>query len=132
GVLCRVLITLGHLLGGQRYLDAAERTLKAAMPMLTQYPDAHASFLIALERHLEAPEAIVVRAEAADAPRLLALLAKGYRPGRSGFVIPSDAENLPGLLASRTGRAGGIVAYVCRGTSCLAPITTVEGLIAEL
>jgi hypothetical protein len=60
------------------------------------------------------------------------LLAKGYRPGRSGFVIPNDIDNLPGLLASRTGRAGGIVAFVCRGTTCLAPITTIESLAAEL
>ncbi|HEX6994066.1 MAG TPA: thioredoxin domain-containing protein [Gammaproteobacteria bacterium] len=132
GVLCRVLIGLGHLLGEQRYLDAAERTLKAAMPMLAQYPDAHASLLIALERHLEPPEAIVVRADAADVPRVRALVAKGYRPGRSSFVIPNDEADLPGLLAERTGRAGGIVAYVCRGTACLAPITSVDALAAEL
>jgi len=132
GVLCRVLIALGHLLGEQRYLDAAERTLKAAMPMLTQYPDAHASLLIALERHLEPAEAIVVRADAADAERLGAMLAKGYRPGRSSFVIPNDADRLPGLLASRSGRPGGFVAYVCRGTACLAPIATIDALAAEL
>ena len=132
GVLCRVLIALGHLLGEQRYLDAAERTLKAALPMLTQYPDAHASLLIALERYLEPPEAIVVRADAADVPRLDALLAKDYRPGRSSFVIPNDVGSLPGLLAARTGGPGGITAYVCRGTSCLAPITTIEALAAEL
>ena len=132
GVLCRVLIALGHLLGEQRYLDAAERTLKAALPMLTQYPDAHASLLIALERYLEPPEAIVVRADAADVSRLAALLAKGYRPGRSSFVIPNDAEDLPGLLASRSGSSGRITAYICRGTSCLAPITTMDALAAEL
>src|SRR5690606_11274251 len=126
------LITLGHLVGEQRYLDAAERTLQAAMPMLTQYPDAHASMLIALERHLEPPEAIVVRADSSEVPKLQALLVKGYRPGRSSFVIPNGAENLRGLLASRSGRPDGMVAYVCRGTSCLAPITTIEHLAAEL
>ena len=132
GVMCRVLIGLGHLLGEERYLDAAERTLKAAAPMLAEYPDAHASLLTALERYLEPPEAVVVRADAADVPRIGALVAKGYRPGRSSFVIPNDETDLPGLVAERTGRAGGIVAYVCRGTSCLAPITSVDELGAAL
>src|SRR5690606_13295703 len=128
GVMCRVLLGLGHLLGEERYLDAAERTLKAAAPMLAEYPDAHAALLIALERYLEPPEAVVVRADAADVPRIGALVAKGYRPGRSSFVIPNDETDLPGLVAERTGRAGGIVVYVCRGTSCLAPITSVDEL----
>jgi len=131
-VLCRVLTALGHLQGEQRYLDAAERTLKAAMPMLAQYPDAHAALLIALERFLEPPVTIVVRASAADAPRLDALVARSYEPGRSAFLIPNDEQNLPGLLAARTGRADGIVAYVCRGTSCLAPLTSFDALAAEL
>src|SRR5690606_9181897 len=131
-VLCRVLTALGHLQGEQRYLDAAERTLKAAMPMLAQYPDAHAALLIALERFLEPPVTIVVRASAADAPRLDALVARSYEPGRSAFLIPNDEQDLPGLLAARTGRADGIVAYVCRGTSCLAPLTSFDALAAEL
>ena len=47
-------------------------------------------------------------------------------------AVPDAAEDLPGLLASRSGSSGRITAYICRGTSCLAPITTMDALAAEL
>jgi uncharacterized protein len=129
-VLCRVLLALGHLLGEQRYLEAAERTLQAASPMLAQYPDAHAALLLALERYLEAPEVIVVRAAPEDVTAAERVLAR-YRRNRWGFVIPSDAGELPGLLGERK-PAATTRSYVCRGTSCLAPLEGVDALRASL
>src|SRR5690606_9140267 len=46
GVLCKALLTLGHLLGEPRYIDSVERTLTAAMPLLAEFPDAHATMLL--------------------------------------------------------------------------------------
>ena len=43
GVAARALLKLGHLLGETRYIDAAERTLRAAWATLTEYPHACAA-----------------------------------------------------------------------------------------
>jgi uncharacterized protein YyaL (SSP411 family) len=40
GIAARVLLRLGHLLGEPRYLAAAERSLRAAWPALSRYPQA--------------------------------------------------------------------------------------------
>lgn len=126
-VLCKTLLTLGHLIGEQRYLDSAERALNAAMPVLGEYPDAHATMLLALDRSLDPPETVVVRARGADLEPARRALSKEHSPRRSGFVIPSDEVDLPGLLAERTGGREP-VAYVCRGTSCLAPVVGLDAI----
>src|SRR5690606_34773212 len=131
GVLLRVLLKLGHLLGEQRYIDAAERGLAASMPMLESYPDAHASLLLALARYLDPPESIIIRGEAEALGAWKSLLDGGYHPNRSSFCIPGDAGPLPGLLAERTSGPDP-VAYVCEGVQCLAPVTSLEALRATL
>jgi uncharacterized protein YyaL (SSP411 family) len=130
-VMLRVLLELGSLLGEQRYLDAAERGLAAASESLTQYPDAHASLLIALDRYLEPPELVVVRGSIEELGPWRDLLDRGHASRRSAFCIPSDAPRLPGLLAARAARERP-VAYVCFGTECRAPITDLEELRAAL
>ena len=47
------------------------------------------------------------------------------------FAIPDSEQNLPGALAARKPQAG-TVAYICRGTTCSAPIASLEQLAAEL
>jgi uncharacterized protein YyaL (SSP411 family) len=122
GVAARALATLGHLLGEQRYVDAAERTVRAALHALERYPEGHSTLLFALEESIAPPELVVVRA-GADLPEWQRLLDRGYAPHRAAFCIPSDAENLPGLLAERRPQSGG-VAYVCEGTTCGAPLAS--------
>jgi uncharacterized protein len=132
GVMFRVLLELGHLLGEQRYLDAAERGLTAAMPAAAQYPDAHAAVLLALARYVEPPESVVVRGDADELGMWQRVLDHGYAPNRSRFCIPRDADDeLTGLLAQRVSRDQP-VAYVCRGTECLAPVTSLDALRAAL
>ncbi len=55
GVAARALQALGHLVGETRYLDAAERTLRAAWPLVGEHPRAYASLLRALRESLEPP-----------------------------------------------------------------------------
>jgi len=43
GVAARLLLRLGYLLAEPRYLDAAERTLRAAWSLVERYPHAHTS-----------------------------------------------------------------------------------------
>ena len=54
-----------------------------------------------------------------------------YAPRRLRFAIRADEANLPEALAVREPR-GDAVAYVCRGTACTAPLTSLEALAAEL
>ncbi|MGB5627754.1 MAG: thioredoxin domain-containing protein, partial [Woeseiaceae bacterium] len=53
GVAAFALQRLGFLLGETRYLDAAERTLRAAWRAIDEYPHGHVSLLAALEEYLE-------------------------------------------------------------------------------
>jgi len=122
---------LGHLLGETRYLASAERAIRAAWPAMSEFPHGHASMLHALEEYLEPPVSVVIRGESGELAQWLAELNGHYAPRRQVFGIPSAARDLPGLLAER--QAGGTTrAYVCQGTSCLAPIDSLAGLAAEL
>jgi uncharacterized protein YyaL (SSP411 family) len=114
------------LLGEQRYLDAAERTVRAALHALGRNPEAFATLLGALDALLSPPTLIVVRGTAAELARWHPRLQAGYRPRRLNFAIPNDAV-LPGLLAERKPRAMA-VAYVCEGMTCRTPLELAEGV----
>jgi hypothetical protein len=124
GVAARALLALGHLLGETRYLEAAERALRFAAAGLREAASGSASLLLALRDYVEPPSQTVIRlggdaeSDAAWRARADALRADGQQV----WVIPADAGDLPGLLAQRQSRPGG-VAYVCRGANCEAPVT---------
>jgi uncharacterized protein YyaL (SSP411 family) len=131
GVAARVLLRLGHLLAEPRYLAAAERTLRAAWPVITQYPPGHVSLLAALEELLTPPEIVVLRGEARTIEGWALALAKIYAPHRIVLAIPADIADLPSALADKTPRAGP-VAYLCRGSTCSAPLDSLDALIEQL
>ncbi|HMN44506.1 MAG TPA: thioredoxin domain-containing protein [Povalibacter sp.] len=118
-VAAQSLNRLGLLLGETRYLDAAERTLRAAWSSLERYPHGHAAMLIALEEHLEPPEIIIIRGADADSWR--DELAKLYTPRRLTFAIPANATDLPPALHAKAAMPG-TVAYICRGMTCSEPL----------
>ena len=128
GVAVRVLVCLGSLLGETRYLEAARRTLAGAWPMLERLPEAHGTLLHNLELTLDEPETIIIRAHSMDEIREWKdRVDAGFNPRRLSFGIPAHVTDLPGALAERAPR-GDVVAYVCHGTHCLAPITRIEQL----
>src|SRR5215469_1507010 len=131
GIAAGVLLRLGHLLGEPRYLAAAERTLRAAWPVITQYPAGHVSLLGALEELLTPPEIVVLRGEARTIEGWRVAFAKTYAPHRIVLAIPADAADLPPALADKTPRAGP-VAYLCRGSTCSAPLDSLEALMEQL
>jgi uncharacterized protein YyaL (SSP411 family) len=130
GVAALALVRLGHLLGEQRYLDAAESTVRAALHSIERYPEGHGTLLQALDELLTPPQLVVVRAPTSELLEWQRALNQGYHPHRLAFVIPNDAD-LPGLLADRTPRATP-VAYVCTGMTCRAPVTSLPDLEAAL
>jgi len=130
GMAAMTLVALGHLLGEQRYLTAAEQTIRAALHAIERYPEGHATLLHALDELLTPPQLIVVRGAETALDAWQRTLHTGYHPHRTAFAIPNDAA-LPGLLAERTAR-GTPVAYLCEGMTCRAPLTTQEELAAAL
>ena len=126
GVAARVLGRLGHLLGETRYLDAAERTLKAAWPSVMRLPYAHNALLDALEEYLHPPETIVLRGHGAPLAAWHGRAIEHYAPRRLTLAVPNGARLPPGPLAERQPR-GEVVAYICQGLQCGAPITDRDG-----
>jgi uncharacterized protein YyaL (SSP411 family) len=129
GVAALALARLGHLLGETRYLQAAERTLRAAWSSILHLPYAHTSLLLALEEYLQPLRIIVLRGSTADLPAWRA--AAGHAPHRLLLAIPNEAQDLPGLLAERRGRER-TVAYICSGTECRMPVEELEVFRKEM
>ena len=132
GIAAFALQRLGFLLGETRYLDAAERTLRASWQAISEYPHGHVSLLSALEEYLVHPEIIVIRGDSDEIARWQHTAARLYAPRRLVFGISSDAVDLPGALADRAAIDGETVAYRCLGTHCEMPVTTWEALAAQL
>ena len=131
GMAARLLLRLGFLLAEPRYLVAAERTLRAAGSLLDRYPHGHASLLMALDELTEPPMVVVLRGSDDDLAVWRAELDKLYDPRRLVIGIPADATDLPAGLVDKQPRAGA-VAYLCRGTTCSAPLGTLAELVRAL
>ncbi len=126
-IAAQALTRLGLLLGNTRYLDAAAGTLRATWRALEQHPHAHATMLVALEEHLDPPQIVIIRGAANEITQWQAALNRIYAPRRLVFAIPADAEDLPREIAAKQPQ-GDVVAYVCRGTVCSAPIRSLPAL----
>jgi uncharacterized protein YyaL (SSP411 family) len=131
GVAAAVLCKLGYLLAETRYLDAAERALKAASALMHEYPQAHMSLLNALEDFLTSMQMVIIRGPAADGERWARELSALYAPTRMVFAIPSDAPGLPAALAAKPALSS-VTAYVCTGMACGAPLTDLRELARRL
>jgi uncharacterized protein len=131
GIAAHVFQRLGHLLAEPRYLQATERTLRAAWLSLEKYPHAHTTLLTALDELLNPPETLILRGPKAEITSWARELHKLYAPRRIVLAVPDDAEDLPPSLAKEFPR-GTTVAYVCRGSTCSLPIDSLGGLINKL
>jgi uncharacterized protein YyaL (SSP411 family) len=131
GVAARLLVRLGFLLGETRYLDAAERTLRAAWAALEKHPQGHTTLLMALDELTNPPAIVVLRGAAEDLQTWRSELDKFYDPRRLVVAIPSEATGLPVALADKRPQ-GRAVGYLCRGMTCSAPLRTLGELVREL
>lgn len=132
GIAAFALQRLGFLLAETRYLDAAERTLRAAWRAMDEYPHGHVTLLTALEEYVTHPEIIVIRGDAGEVARWRDAAARLYSPRRLVFAIGRDEDALPGALAERVAMDDETVAYRCLGTHCELPVTSWEALAANL
>ena len=131
GVAVYALQRLGHLLGETRYLEAADRALRAGWSALQDSPQAHVTLLSALEEALHPPQTVILRGTAAVIDSWRDQLARVYAPRRLLLAIAADTADLPPALADKTPR-GEAVAYICAGSTCSAPIESLSELVAAL
>jgi uncharacterized protein len=131
GIAARVFGRLGHLLGEPRYLAAAERTLKSTWQGIQSMPHGHTSLLVALEESLFPFQTVILRGNPASLAEWHAVAARPYAPARLTIAIPDDASGLPGQLAQREARDH-CIAYICAGTKCGTPVTSLPQLQAQL
>jgi uncharacterized protein YyaL (SSP411 family) len=139
-VAIRSLLRLGHLIGDTRYLDRAERALRAAAGSLGRYPEACPTLLRAVNEFEQPRPHIVVRCASDQtgiwqAASRKSLTAFGLLPGGDPvdvFIISSDTDTLPGVPAARRATGGAGAAYVCTGTTCQAPVTSPDALVDAL
>jgi len=122
---------LGWLLGEPRYLESAERALRAAWPTLAEAPLGQVHMADALDEYLHPHEFIVLRGDPGEIDDWRRELQRVWRPRVSVIAIPASAAGLPAALAEKTLR-GAIVAYRCRGSLCEAPEGNLAALLQRL
>jgi uncharacterized protein YyaL (SSP411 family) len=86
---------------------------------------------MALDELTEPPTVVVLRGPGEDLDVWRAEIDKLYDPRRFVLGVPSEATGLPPALADKRPQAR-TVAYVCRGTTCSAPIETLGDLVRSL
>ena len=133
GIAASVLLRFGHLLGEPRYLAAAERVLAAAWPVMSRHPQGHATLLTALEELLHPPQIVLIRGEAGGGGELAArtgaaVCAAAHRAWHPGGCDPACPPRWP----TSPPVTGSTLAYVCRGSTCSAPLDSLAALTGEL
>jgi len=116
------LARLAALTGEERYTHAAERTLELFYPVMRDYPAGFAAMAIALEEQLRPPATLVLRGSREALGRWQAELAREYLPGTLVLDIPDGMAGLPAVL-DKPQRAGAVNGWLCRGVTCLEPIS---------
>jgi uncharacterized protein YyaL (SSP411 family) len=128
------LISYGALTGEAGYTDAGVAALRVLPPIADRYPRAGGTGLSAAEALLSGPAEIAIVGRQDD-PRTADLLRAALHLAPPGAVFAlgpgttsAEAPVTVPLLAGRPLVSGGPAAYVCRGFTCLAPVTTLDAL----
>lgn len=130
------LLRLEALSGRTDYRVVAEDTLAAFAGIVEQFGLYVGSYGLALERLLADPVQVVVVGSGAEAERLEATAVAGFAVNKTVMRIPPEKlapgalpEALAETLLEVPAPAGATAwALVCRGRTCLPPITDVETL----
>ena len=130
-IAAQALAKLGWLLGEPRYLASAARTLRAAWPQLAGSPLAMVHMANALEDQLSPHTFVILRGEPHAIEQWRSELQRTWRPLVSIIAVPAECVGLPAALAEKPPR-GSAVAYLCRGSTCDAPLHELASVHAAL
>ncbi len=127
GMAAFVLLRLAHLAAEPRYEEMARSMLGAVQPLMARYPLGFGQWLVALDYALASPVevAIVGDPKAPDTRALLATCFEAYRPC---LTVAAGSPGAIPLLADRQPIGNHATAYVCRGFTCLPPVTEPKAL----
>ena len=126
GIAAYSLLRLGYLLCENKYIHAAERTLEFASQQINNTPMANASLLRCYEELNAPPETIIIRGANSNMEAWQQECQKYFHPSRMIFSIANDTDDLPKELANKHAHNDKTIAYLCRGTQCLAPIESLD------
>ncbi|MBT8126901.1 MAG: thioredoxin domain-containing protein [Gammaproteobacteria bacterium] len=124
GVAAECLLILGYLLSEPKYIDTADRCLKAAWNSINQAAISHCSLLDALDYHLEPPQIIILRGSIEQLKHWLQATRDAYLPHTRLFAIPED-KALPASLQAKA-LSDQALAYICEGMHCSSPISSIS------
>ena len=127
GVAAWVLGRLAALTGKERYARAAARTLELFYPVMRERAAGHAQLCIALDEVLVPPPVLVLRGERGAVAQWGAELAREFLPGMLVIPAPNGTTGLPPLL-DKPLRPEAVNGWLCRGVTCLVPISSLEEL----
>jgi uncharacterized protein YyaL (SSP411 family) len=134
------LLRLEALSGHKEYREIAEDTLACFTGIVEHFGLYAGSYGLAAERLLLDPVQIVIVGEGDDAARLEATAVAGFAVNKTVIRI-APARLVPGgipealeetLLQVPQPAASDAWALVCRGRTCLPPVTDAEGLLEVL
>jgi uncharacterized protein YyaL (SSP411 family) len=114
---------LAALTGEQRYARAAERTLELFFPAMRDYPAGFGAMATSLEESLQPPNLLVLRGQTAALEQWQAALAAEYLPDTSVLAIADGLPGLPPPLDKPLAASEPVNGWLCRGVTCLAPIS---------
>jgi uncharacterized protein YyaL (SSP411 family) len=118
---------LAAITGEERYARAGERTLELFYPAMREYPAGFAAMAIALDELLQPPRTLILRGASSALPAWQAALVPEFLPDVLVLSIPDGTQGLPAIL-DKPRRPGVVNAWLCRGVTCLAPISDLVNL----
>ena len=135
GIAAVALQRFGHILGEARYLQAAERTLKAFDSSLARNPAACANLCHALAEFLAPPTIVILRGEASKLAAWRAEIQKNYLPHHLFFYLDETVKELPPTLfrpISQNNVKKDVNAWVCKGVVCSPSVQNLQVLLESL
>ena len=134
GIAAVALQKLGHILGEPRYLQAAERTLKAFDSNMANNPAACATLCHALEEFLTPPTLVIIRGEAKQMAAWHDEINQHYYPHHLFFYLgetwDKNKQDLPRTLQRVF--TNEVNAWVCKGVVCEPSTNKLQLLLKNL
>ena len=124
-----VLLRLGSLLGENRYLNAADRTLRATAIWMQKAPGAMGQMLCALDRQLGPSYEVILVGE--GTAELLSEIRRSFLPRTVLAGTPNgsyQSERLKPILDGKISLENKPTLYLCEGNQCRSPIVGIEAI----
>ncbi len=138
-VMLENLIRLGHLTGNVEYTEQASALAEVFYRIAEESPYACSAYLCGLDSLLGPATCIIIAGNdgSQDMKEMIRQIWQRYLPSvnlvvRTPETVSGGLDGLVPFSRTMTSRDGKATTYVCHGTTCSEPVTTVEDLIEQL